>query len=183
MVFNLKLAIDLLLMSSMKTQIIYKAFRTLVLTFVASVALMSCSKNSSTGSTPAVTYSYVNGICVNNSNQQVATTYCTSNNGYTYVNGVCIATATNQQVPTNYCSNTTANNGYVYQNGMCIQISTGQQVPTNYCQNTGSNNGVSGAQQCYGYFTNGYQYGQCSGANCSGLVLQEVSSGRIIQCL
>ena len=154
--------------------------KNLILLFSIAIIGFGCAKKENNNPTPAVgQYAYINGQCVDQTNNvQVNPTLCTSN-GYTYQNGVCIQTSTGQQVPPTYCQNTSSN-GYTYQNGICIQTSTGQQVPPTYCQNQ------TGGQQCYGpyiYVQNGFsQQVQCAGANCRGYTLISQATNQQVYC-
>lgn len=114
--------------------------------------------------------------CAKTNNDRQTTT--TANVGtYQLVNGLCYSN-NGQQVPANYCSQT-SNTGYQLYNGQCIQTTNGQPVQANYCTQTGV--GVT-SQACYGsYYYNG-QLGTCNGSNCSGYTLISASNGQQVYC-
>ncbi len=121
--------------------------------------------------------------CTKTNGSSSADTMATSN-GYYNKDGYCYSWATNQQVPTSYCSATTngySNSGYYNKDGFCYSWSTNQQVATSYCSATGNTSGA-----CYGnYIFNQYghlSYGVCYGWNCSGYTLTEAQTGRTVYC-
>lgn len=100
------------------------------------LVLTNCNNKSSNDTT---SYRWVNGLCYNNQNQQVATTNCG-----TLVNG-----------NTNY---------YFNANGQCVDRASGQLVVSTLCSNT---TGTFGSQQCIGqYVYYNQQYMQYVNVNC-----------------
>lgn len=154
-----------------------------LIAIMLSVFVVSCANKND--ATPAQTtnvgqYSYMNGSCYDSVNRQyVSSNYCANvmntNSGYQMNNGICVSTTTGQQVAPGYCTST--NSGYYSNNGYCFMSSTNQQVDNSYCS-TNTNTGG----QCYGiYYYNG-QTVQCSGANCRGYTLIQVTTGTSTLC-
>ncbi len=122
------------------------------------------------------------GYCYSPQGQIVANTLCTNTGtgGYYYSNGYCYSPQ-GQIVSNTLCTNT-GTGGYYFSNGYCYSPQ-GQIVSNTLCTNTGG--GVYG-QQCVGtyLYQSGYwtQMVYCSGMNCRGYTLTEVSTNRIVNC-
>ena len=159
----------------MKTNM--KKIKQVIFLAVAALTVWGCSQKNST---PATTYTMLNGQCYNNNNQIVDQSYCAGVFGtgaYTLnANGMCYQTSTGQQVPITYCQN--QNTGFSYVNGRCVQTATGQEYPVTYCSQT---TGL----QCNGVYyyqgQMGYQMVQCTGMNCRGYTLLD-QQGRTVTC-
>lgn len=124
------------------------------------LVLTNCNNNKSTNN-EATSYKWMNGLCYNNLNQQVATTNCGN-----LVN---------------------SNSNYYYNaNGQCVDRTYGQVVNATLCQST---TGVYGSQVCIGqyfYPANGTT-GTCATTgtvnNCSGYTMISVATGQQVTCL
>jgi len=137
------------------------------------LALAACSKGSGSNSTSA-TYYTSNGICYNNQNVAVSSSYCTT--GYYTTNGICY-NSSGAAVSSSYCSST----GYTYSNGVCYN-SSGISVATTYCTGTTTTGTTSTYQVCNGYYYWNGQLAMCWGTNCRGYTLVSATTGQTVVC-
>jgi hypothetical protein len=168
-------------MKNIKT---FKKYSFLILSVL--ISFVACKKNDSSESTAQTPMYQLTGpvgnqVCVDQRGLPVAHHLCTgTNTGYVFQNGVCYG-PNSQIYPNSYCQNGVGNTGYYFSNGNCYN-NLNQIVPANYCSNT---TGVLG-QQCIGtyLYQSGYwtQMVYCSGYNCRGYTLTEVSTNRLVTC-
>lgn len=137
------------------------------------------NKDSSAPATPTYqygsAYSLRNGSCyLTSTGQQVDNSYCNSSNGNNY--GSNYGNNNRNNYGSNYGSNYGNNNGY------------GSNYGGNYGNNYGGNGGMNptSGEQCYGtYIFSQYGYAQfvsCFGANCSGYMLIQTTTGAPVFC-